>query len=59
MEEPLAVTQVQKLPLSNTIGADNFSEKLADNFSEYGLTWFKSVMCPSHFCQVRVTNLSS
>jgi len=41
MEEPLSVTCVQKLPLSDITGADNFSEKLADNFSEYGVTWLK------------------
>jgi len=29
---------VQKLPLSDTTGADNVLEKLADNFSEYGVT---------------------
>ena len=32
---------VQKLPLSDTTGADNVLEKLADNFSEYGVTWLK------------------
>jgi len=30
-----------KLPLSDTMGTDNFSGKLSDNFSEYGVTWLK------------------
>jgi len=41
IHEQLSVTQVQKLPLSDTTGVHNVSKKLADNFSEYGVTWLK------------------
>jgi len=30
-----------KTTITDITGADNFSEKLADNFSEYGVTWLK------------------
>jgi len=39
LESPLNLSA--KTAITDITGADNFSEKLADNFSEYAVTWLK------------------